>query len=62
MIERLEPIAAPPDENELGGRLDKVRALMSERGLDYYVSFDPINVYYLSISMIIYTNIQKLIR
>lgn len=43
-----KPITSPPEREELAGRLDKVRVLMGERGLDYYVSFDPVNVYYLT--------------
>ena len=43
-----EPITAPPGEEELTGRLDKVRDLMKQKRLDYYVSFDPVNVYYLT--------------
>lgn len=43
-----QPITAPPSREELAGRLEKVRGLMAEQGLDYYVSFDPVNVYYLT--------------
>ncbi len=43
-----KPITTPPDAAELGGRLARVRALMEKEGLDYYVSFDPVNVYYLT--------------
>lgn len=42
------PITGPPSEEELTGRLEKVRALMVERNFDYYVSFDPVNIYYLT--------------
>lgn len=42
------PITAAPDSGELGRRLERVRALMDSRNLDYYVSFDPINIYYLT--------------
>ncbi len=48
MSETPKPIASPPTEEELTGRLEKVRALMRERNLDYYVSFDPVNIYYLT--------------
>lgn len=48
MSEIPKPIASPPSEEELTGRLEKVRALMRERNLDYYVSFDPVNIYYLT--------------
>jgi Xaa-Pro dipeptidase len=42
------PIKAPPNESELNDRLARVRALMAEKDLDYYVSFDPVNVYFLT--------------
>ncbi len=42
------PITAAPDKDELAGRLAQVRALMKEKGLDYYVAFDPVNIYYLT--------------
>ena len=42
------PITTPPDAAELAARLSRVRALMEREGLDYYVSFDPVNVYYLT--------------
>ncbi len=42
------PITTPPDAAELAGRLSRVRALMEREGLDYYISFDPVNVYYLT--------------
>jgi Xaa-Pro dipeptidase len=42
------PITSPPSKEELAGRLKRVRSLMEERDLDYYVSFDPVNVYYLT--------------
>ncbi len=42
------PITSPPDKAELDQRLERVRALMAEKDLDYYVSFDPVNVYYLT--------------
>ncbi|RJP75571.1 MAG: aminopeptidase P family protein [Candidatus Abyssobacteria bacterium SURF_17] len=48
MTGKPEPIAAPPSAEELNRRLEKVRALMLEQNLDYYVSFDPVNVYYLT--------------
>lgn len=42
------PITDPPDKSELDQRLNRVRELMAEKGLDYYVSFDPVNVYYMT--------------
>ncbi len=41
-------ITAPLSQEELSNRLKKVRILMNKENLDYYVSFDPINIYYLT--------------
>jgi len=43
-----KPVTAPPSSEELAMRLDKVRILMREQDLDYYVAFDPVNIYYLT--------------
>jgi len=43
-----DAITTPPSQEELASRLDKVRALMAEQDLDCYVSFVPVNVYYLT--------------
>jgi Xaa-Pro dipeptidase len=48
MPEIPKPITSPPSEGELEGRLKRVRTLMDERGFDCYVSFDPVNIYYLT--------------
>jgi len=48
MIKLPAPICAPPSEDELKRRLQKVRALMGHEGLDYYVAYDPVNIYYLT--------------
>ena len=48
MSEIPNAITAPPDKEELAGRLANVRLLMEEKGLDYYLSFDPVNIYYLT--------------
>jgi len=45
---KIEPITAKPSKEELGARLEKVRALMDEQKLDYYGSFSPTNIYYLT--------------
>lgn len=45
---KTEPITAKPDRVELATRLDKVRALMEKQQLDYYISFSPTNIYYLT--------------
>jgi len=41
-------IKSPPSQEELYSRLEKVRTLMTQQNLDYYVSFDPVNIYYLT--------------
>lgn len=48
MAELPKAITAPPDKEELAGRLERVRALMKKKRLDCYVSFDPVNIYYLT--------------
>lgn len=42
------PIAEAPGKDELASRLAKVQGLMQAQELDTYVSFDPINIYYLT--------------
>jgi len=42
------PITAPPSKDELAARLAQVQRRMRDEGLDVYVSFDPVNVYYLT--------------
>ena len=42
------PVTAPPSPEELRHRLSRVRTLMEKEDLDVYVSFDPVNVYYLT--------------
>ena len=48
MVSTYKAIKTPPTKEELKGRLDKVRKLMNEENMDYYVSFDPVNIYYLT--------------
>jgi Xaa-Pro dipeptidase len=48
MNSKPKAITEPPSKEELTNRIDKVRNLMAEQGLDYYVSFDPVNIYYLT--------------
>ncbi|MFX0036858.1 MAG: M24 family metallopeptidase [Candidatus Hermodarchaeota archaeon] len=48
MSMKLKAIKSPPNRDELSNRLKKVRLLMREQNLDYYVSFNPINIYYLT--------------
>jgi Xaa-Pro dipeptidase len=42
------PITEAPSKEELANRLTKVQDLMREEALDTYVSFDPVNIYYLT--------------
>ena len=48
MSNKLKPITAPPSKEELSNRLEKVRLMMEKENLDCYVSFDPVNIYYLT--------------
>lgn len=48
MTYELKSITTAPDQKELIARLEKVRNLMVQQNLDYYVSFDPVNIYYLT--------------
>ncbi len=48
MMSKLKSITIPPSQEELSNRLDKLRILMAQKNLDYYVSFDPVNIYYLT--------------
>jgi Xaa-Pro dipeptidase len=48
MENKLRAIKSAPSKEELAGRLEKVRNLMKKQKLDYYVSFDPVNIYYLT--------------
>ncbi|MFX1406480.1 MAG: M24 family metallopeptidase [Promethearchaeota archaeon] len=45
---KIKPIKTPPSEKELENRLESVRNLMRMQDLDYVVSFDPVNIYYLT--------------
>ncbi len=45
---KIEPVTAKPGKEELAARLAKVRELMEREKLDYYVSFSPVNIYYLT--------------
>jgi len=42
------PITTPPDAAELAARLAAVRTRMQAHGLDYFVCFEPVNIYYLT--------------
>lgn len=43
-----KPVTAPPSKQELAGRLEQVRKQMASQKLDTYVSFNPVNIYYLT--------------
>ncbi|MFW9968844.1 MAG: M24 family metallopeptidase [Candidatus Odinarchaeota archaeon] len=45
---KLKAIKSPPSSEELSNRLENVKKLMKEQDLDYYVSFNPVNIYYLT--------------
>jgi Xaa-Pro dipeptidase len=45
---KIAPVTAKPSKEELAARLEKVRELMEREKLDYYVSFSPVNIYYLT--------------
>lgn len=45
---KIKAITNPPSREELSNRLEKVRILMKEQNLDYYISFNPVNIYYLT--------------
>ncbi|MEM8924221.1 MAG: Xaa-Pro peptidase family protein [Actinomycetota bacterium] len=47
-VTRHGPITTPPDEAEIGRRLDRVRASMQAEGIDLMVVHDPDNVFYLT--------------
>ncbi|MFX1573193.1 MAG: M24 family metallopeptidase [Promethearchaeota archaeon] len=48
MVTQIKPIKTPPNMDELANRLEKVRNLMKKENLDYFISFDPVNIYYLT--------------
>ena len=48
MVIKPKPIKNPPSKAELKTRLNSVRELMKAQNLDYYISFDPVNIYYLT--------------
>jgi Xaa-Pro dipeptidase len=47
-MNKLKPIKSPPPKAELETRLEKVRDLMAKERLDYFVCFNPVNIYYLT--------------
>jgi Xaa-Pro dipeptidase len=48
MASKPKAITSPPSKDELNARLESVRTEMRTNNLDYYISFDPINIYYLT--------------
>ena len=47
-MDAIAPVTSPPDPAQLKTRLDKIRAMMAKMGLDYYISAQTDNVYYLT--------------
>ena len=45
---KIKAITTPPSQEELLIRLQKVKNLMKSEDLDYYISFNPVNIYYLT--------------
>jgi Xaa-Pro dipeptidase len=45
---KFKPIKKPPNREELSNRLNKVKNAMKQEDLDYYISFNPVNIYYLT--------------
>ena len=43
-----KPLFNPPPLAEMLGRIERVRAMMEEQNLNYYVTFSPDNVFYLT--------------
>jgi Xaa-Pro dipeptidase len=48
MVKKPKAIKTPPSEEELANRLKNVRNIMNKEDLDYFVCFDPVNIYYLT--------------
>ncbi|TFF83954.1 MAG: aminopeptidase P family protein [Promethearchaeota archaeon] len=48
MRSKPKAITSPPTKEELNARLEIVRKEMRINKLDYYISFDPVNIYYLT--------------
>jgi Xaa-Pro dipeptidase len=47
-MKKPKAIKTPPSKEELANRLENVKQLMAQEALDYYVCFDPVNIYYLT--------------
>ena len=48
MASKPKAITSAPTKEELNARLETVRNEMRKNYLDYYISFDPVNIYYLT--------------
>lgn len=48
MTTNYKAIKSPPSKEELNNRMERVRELMLQENMDYYVSFNPVNIYYLT--------------
>jgi len=47
-MDKPKPIKTSPTKQELSSRLERVKEAMKNENLDYYISFDPVNIYYLT--------------
>ncbi|MFX0021942.1 MAG: M24 family metallopeptidase [Candidatus Hermodarchaeota archaeon] len=48
MSKKIKSITTPPSHEELSNRLKNILKLMKEQDLDYYIAFNPVNIYYLT--------------
>lgn len=48
MNQEIKPCCGPPSETEINSRLEKVQGRLDREGLDFYLAFDPANVFYLT--------------
>lgn len=44
----ITPIAGPPSEIEISGRISRVQSKMVSSGMDYYLCYNPDNIFYLT--------------
>ncbi|TFG15096.1 MAG: aminopeptidase P family protein [Promethearchaeota archaeon] len=47
-MDKPKAILTPPSKEEISNRWKKVRNMMQQQNLDYYISYDPVNIYYLT--------------
>ncbi|MBD3255542.1 MAG: M24 family metallopeptidase [Candidatus Lokiarchaeota archaeon] len=48
MSKKPKSISSPPSKEELTLRISRLRSMMENENLDFYVCFDPVNIYYLT--------------